>query len=73
MSKILEKLIKSRLTNFFDKYKIIYDHQYGFRTNQSVVQMLLDMNDQTLDAIQNKQQTALLHMRIRKAFDSVSR
>ena len=35
--------------------------------------MLLDINDQTLDAIQNQQQTALLLMGIRKAFDTVSR
>ena len=27
MSTILEKLLKNQLMNFFDKYKIIYDHQ----------------------------------------------
>ena len=59
MSKILEKLIKDRLMNFFD-YKIIYDDQYGFRTKHSVVHVLHDVNVQILDTIQNKKQTALL-------------
>ena len=57
--------------NFF-KHKIIYDHWYGFRTNHSVVHALLHITVQTLDAIQEKQQTALLLMDIRKAFDTVS-
>ena len=72
LSKFLEKLIKNRLINFFDKYEIIYDYQYEFRENRSVVHRLLDVSVQTLDAIQNKQHTALLLMDIRKAFDTVS-
>ena len=72
LSKILEKLIKNRLMNFFDKHEIIYDHQYGFRKNYSVVHALLNVSVQTLDAIQDKQHTALLLMDIRKAFDTVS-
>ena len=38
----------------------------------SVVHALLDVSIQTLHAILNKQQTALLLMDIRKAFDTVS-
>ena len=34
-SKILEKLMFSRLTEFLDKYKILYEQQYGFRQNFS--------------------------------------
>ena len=44
---------------FFGKCKITYDHQYEFRTNHSVVHALLNVSVETLDAIQNKQQTAL--------------
>ena len=32
-SKILEKLMNSRLQNFVDKHKILCDNQYGFREN----------------------------------------
>ena len=72
LSKILEKLIKNRWIKFFDMYEIIYDYRYGFRENHSVVHAPLDVNVQTLDAIQNKQHTALLLMDIRKAFHTIS-
>ena len=72
LSKVLEKLIKNHLMNFFGKYEIIYDYQFGLKENHSVVHALLDVSVQTLDAIQNKQHTALSLMDIRKAFDIVS-
>ena len=34
-SKIFEKLMYSRLMAFFERYKIISPHQYGFQTNKS--------------------------------------
>ena len=36
LSKILEKLIKTRLIKFFDKYQVLYEFQYGFREKHSV-------------------------------------
>ena len=30
LSTILEKLIKTRLMNFFGKYQVVYKFQYGF-------------------------------------------
>ena len=72
LSKILEKLIKTRLIKFFDKYQVLYEFQYGFREKHSVLHALLDVNVFALDAIQSKQQTALLLMDVSKAFDTVS-
>ena len=43
LSEILEKLIKSRVLKFFGEHDVIYDYQYGFRNNQSVVHALLDV------------------------------
>ena len=31
-SKILEKLFVNRIDNFIDKYELLSDHQYGFKT-----------------------------------------
>ena len=31
LSKVLEKLIKHQLVNFFNKHNVLYDYQYGFR------------------------------------------
>ena len=60
LSKILEILIKIRLIKFFAKYQVLYEFQYGFREEQSVIHAVLDVNVFALDTIQSKQQTALL-------------
>ena len=72
LSKVQEKLIKTRLVNFFKNSNVLYEYQYGFRKNHSVVHALLDVTTTSYDAIQNKNFTALLLMDLRKAFDIVS-
>ena len=62
----------TRLVNFF-KNNVLYEYQYGFKENHSVVHALLDVTTTSYDAIQNKNFTALLLMDLRKAFDTVSR
>ena len=34
ISKVLEKLMLTRLIKYLDKSKIIYEHQFGFQTNR---------------------------------------
>ena len=51
---------------------MLHDFQYGFQEKHSTLHALLDVNVYALDAIQNKRQTALLLIDVRKAFDSVS-
>ena len=72
LSKVLEKLIKIRFVKFFDKYDILYDYQYGFREGHSVLHSLLDVTSLGNDSIQNKENSAMLLMDLRKAFDMVS-
>ena len=72
LSKVLEKLIKSRLLKFLTKHEILHDLQDGFREKHSVLHALLDVTSCSYDAIQNKQTTALLLMDFTKAFDTVS-
>ena len=72
LSKVLEKLIKSRFLKFLDKHNVLYNYQYGFRNKHSVVHSLLDVTSLSYDSIQNKNYTALLLMDFRKAFDTVS-
>ena len=72
LSKVFEKLIKTRFLKFFDKQHILYNHQYGFRKNHSVVHALLDVTSDCYDSIQEKKYSALLLMDFRKAFDTVS-
>ena len=72
LSKILEKLIKSRLLKFCGEHDVIYDYQYGFRNNHSVVHALLNVTSLCYDSIQTQKFTALLLMDFQKAFDTVS-
>ena len=51
---------------------MLYDFRYRFRKKHSVIHALLDVNVSALDAVQSKQQTALLFVDFRKAFDTVS-
>ena len=43
LSKVLEKLIKNRLMNFFVKHKVFYHSQYGFREKHSVIHALIEV------------------------------
>ena len=72
LSKILEKVIKNRFINLFEKHEIFYDFQYGFREKRGVMHALLDVITPAYDAIEHNKFTALLLMYLRKAFDTVS-
>ena len=71
LSKALEKVIKNRFINFFEKHEIFYDFQYGFREKRGVMHALLDVITPAYDANEHNKFTALL-MDLRKAFDIVS-
>ena len=43
LSKILEKLMKTRLTSFLEKHCILYPKQYRFRTEHSTTHAVLDI------------------------------
>ena len=43
ISKIFEKLIKSRISNVLNKFNILNDNQYGFRKNLSTSDALSDV------------------------------
>ena len=72
LSKILEKLIKTRLTSFLDKRSILYPKQYGFRTKYSTTHAVLDITTSLFDNIKDKIFSCLVMLDLRKAFDTVS-
>ena len=72
LSKVLEKVIKNRFINFFEKHEIFYDFPYGFREKRDVMLALLDVITPAYDAIKHNEFTAFLLMNLRKAFDTVS-
>jgi len=49
ISKVIEKSVKTRLVQFFDKHNILFENEFGFRKNHSTNQALLNVVTQCLD------------------------
>ncbi len=45
ISKVVEKVISDQLNEFFVKHKLLFDHQYGFRSGYSTEHAALELTD----------------------------
>ena len=70
-SKLLEKVIHKRLNNYFKKYKIFSDYQFGFRKKRSSCFALNLLINSILSSI-DKNLVGGLFRDIHKAFDKVN-
>ena len=70
-SKIFEKAIFTRLSNFLDKHSVLISSQYGFCPNRSSTHAILDIVSTTYDNINNKKYTGMVMLDLTKAFDTV--
>ena len=52
-SKILERLMYSRLLSFINKYKLLYDYQFGFRKDHSPNLALIYLVDKISNALED--------------------
>ena len=72
LSKLFERIVYNRLLSFFERIKTILSTQYGFRHYHSTIHPILDLISSCFDNINDKQDSSLVFLDIRKAFDSVS-
>ena len=63
--------MQERLVSYLNKYKIIYEHQYGFQKGKSTSLAIMDMYSNLVDAIENKQYSCGVFLDFAKAFDTV--
>ena len=70
-SKIYEKLMHKRIMEYLDKYNILCENQYGFRSGRSCEHALLNAQHTVLDTLNNKKVALLLLIDYSKAFDLV--
>lgn len=70
-SKILEKLFTTRLDNFIEKYNILNDNQYGFRSNRSTTLALIDLVEEITNNIDKKRHTMGIFIDLKKALDTI--
>lgn len=71
-SKILEKLFAERMDNFIEKYKLLVDSQYGFRTNRSTSLALMELIEEITNSIDNKKYAVGIFIDLKKAFDTIN-
>lgn len=71
-NKLLEKLMQNRLMNYIGKNNVLYDKQFGFRTNHSTDHAILSIVDKIQNAIDQSSFSCGIFLDFRKAFDTVN-
>ena len=64
ISKRVEKVISDQLNEFFVKHKLLFDHQYGFRSGHSTEHTALELTDRIITNIDNKKSTSLISRKL---------
>ena len=72
ISKLLEKMVYSRLYDFLEKKLILYDSQYGFRSKRSCEQAVSKLLGRILQARNNNQHSACVFLDLSKALDTLN-
>lgn len=71
-SKILEKLFNSRLESFLDKYQIINEDQYGFRTDRTTAMAIIEATEEITNALDRNKFAIGIFIDLKKAFDTIN-
>ena len=72
LSKIFESVLKERLVTFFEINKLFVAEQFGFRTNKSTIQAILNVVDNVLKGFEEGRITNITLIDLTKAFDTVN-
>lgn len=71
-TKILEKLLITRIVNFLDRNNILYSMQYGFRNGSSTTIAITELVDKVLEETDSKKYVGALFLDLKKAFDTIN-
>ncbi len=71
-SKILEKIMYSRLSSYLEINSFLTDKQYGFREKHSTYMALVDLIDKITNEIDNKKFSLGIFIDLSKAFDTIN-
>jgi hypothetical protein len=72
LSKILETVMKVRLTGYMTANSILSGAQYGFREKLSTLDAILDLTQNVSKSLDDKKKTLGVFLDLKKAFDTVS-
>ena len=71
-SKFIEKIVHNRLYDYFDKFNLLNESQFGFRKNHSTYMPLLLLQSAVSKAIDVGEVVLALFLDLQKAFDTVN-
>ena len=69
LSKIIEKSMHQQIQEYFEKFSLFYNGQYGFRAEHSTELAALEVTDQILFQMDNNKTPINIYMDLSKAFD----
>ena len=71
-NKLIEKLMYNRIISFLEKFSILYNNQFGFRSKHSTTQALLLLTDKIQRSIDRGMFCSGIFLDLCKAFDTVN-
>ena len=71
LSKIFEKVMKSRIVCFFEKFELFSPNQFGFRGNKSTTDAILKFLDEDYSSLESKNMLLSIYLDFSKAFDTI--
>lgn len=71
LSKVMEKVINHKFLAYLEKYHLLSDRQYGFRSNRSTGDLMTLLTENVSRAIHNFGECQTISLDIAKAFDKV--
>lgn len=72
LSKVFEKLMRSRLMEFFDASDLLSEHQFGFRPRHETTDAILEYLDFSYRSLDNKCYLLSIFLDFSKAFDTIN-
>ena len=72
LSKVLETIMYNQLIGFFTEHNIIFDYQFGFRSNHSTYMPLSLLHDKVTSCLVDGKVSAGIYLDLARAFDTVN-
>ena len=70
--KLIEKLVSFQILDYFEKFDLLSEHQFGFRKHYGTEFAILDISEKILKNLDDGLNTCSIFLDLAKAFDSVS-
>ena len=71
ISKVLEKIIFTQLSSYFNEAKLFFDNQYGFRPKHSTEFAALELVDRIINHMDKYEVPINIFLDLTKAFDTI--